>query len=75
MAILNTSSKFELCITLHFKDMSFSLLAPADPGGPGKMAVKRLWCAVVVVVMFTFSPLRDLVTLTFDLDKLDTSRG
>jgi len=55
--------------------MSFSLLAPADPGGPGKMAVKRLWCAVVVVVMFTFSPLRDLVTLTFDLDKLDTSRG
>jgi len=21
-----------------------SLLAPAHPGGPGKMAVKRLWC-------------------------------
>jgi len=25
-----------------------SLLAPARPGGPGKMAVKRLWCGVVV---------------------------
>jgi len=26
-----------------------SLLAPAHPGGPGKMAVKWLWCGVVVV--------------------------
>ena len=25
-----------------------SLLAPAHPGGPGKRAVKRLWCGVVV---------------------------
>jgi len=25
-----------------------SLLAPADPGGPGKRAVKRLWCVVVL---------------------------
>ena len=24
-----------------------SLLAPAHPGGPGKRAVKRLWCGVV----------------------------
>jgi len=27
-----------------------SLLAPAYPGGPGKRAVKRLWCGVVLVV-------------------------
>ena len=26
-----------------------SLLAPAHPGAPGKRAVKRLWCGVVVV--------------------------
>jgi len=26
-----------------------SLLAPAHPGGPGKRAIKRLWCGVVVV--------------------------
>jgi len=26
-----------------------SLLAPAHPGSPGKRAVKRLWCGVVVV--------------------------
>jgi len=26
-----------------------SLLAPAHPGGPGKRAVKRLWCGVIVV--------------------------
>ena len=26
-----------------------SLLAPAHPGGPGKRAVKRLWCGVVFV--------------------------
>jgi len=25
-----------------------SLLAPAHPGGPGKRAVKRLWCGLVV---------------------------
>ena len=25
-----------------------SLLAPAHPGSPGKMAVKRLWCVVVL---------------------------
>jgi len=28
-----------------------SLLAPAHPGGPGKRAVKRLWCGGVVVVL------------------------
>jgi len=28
-----------------------SLLAPAHPGGPGKRAVKRLWCVVVVCVI------------------------
>jgi len=27
-----------------------SLLAPAHPGGPGKSAVKRLWCGMVVVL-------------------------
>jgi len=26
-----------------------SLPAPAHPGGPGKRAVRRLWCDVVVV--------------------------
>jgi len=26
---------------------SRSFLAPAHPGGPGKRAVKRLWCGVV----------------------------
>jgi len=25
-----------------------SLLAPAHPGGPGKRAIKRLWCGVVI---------------------------
>jgi len=29
-------------LPLHHKDQS--LLAPAHPGGPGKRAVKRLWC-------------------------------
>jgi len=27
-----------------------SLLAPAHPGGPGKRAVKWLWCVVVVII-------------------------
>jgi len=30
-------------LPLHHKVIS-SLLAPAHPGGPGKTAVKRLWC-------------------------------
>jgi len=29
-----------------------SLLAPADPGGPGKRAVKRLWCDGGIHVVF-----------------------
>jgi len=36
-----------------------SLLAPAHPGGPGKRAVKRLWC-VVVVPRAVFGPLLGL---------------
>jgi len=32
--------------TLKFRS---SLLAPARPGGPGKRAVKRLWCGVVAL--------------------------
>ena len=28
-----------------------SLLAPAHPGGPGKRAVKRLWCGSVEVTV------------------------
>jgi len=27
-----------------------SLLVPAHPGSPGKSAVKRLWCGVVVII-------------------------
>jgi len=30
-----------------------SLLAPADPGGPGKTTVKWLWCAVVLVLTYS----------------------
>ena len=30
-----------------------SLLAPAHPGGPGKRAVKPLWCGVVTVSVNT----------------------
>ena len=28
-----------------------SLLAPVHPGGPGKRAIKQLWCVVVVLVV------------------------
>jgi len=48
-----------------------SLLAPAHPGGPGKRAVKRLWCGVWWYVLhvvvcgkekeYTFSALTLLV--------------
>jgi len=31
-----------------------SLLAPAHPGGPGKRAIKRLWCGVVCVLVHFF---------------------
>jgi len=34
-------------LPLHHKSRS-SLLAPAHPDGPGKRAVKRLWCGVVL---------------------------
>ena len=33
-----------------------SLLAPAHPGGPGKRAVKRLWCGGTMVT-YEFTPL------------------
>jgi len=39
-------------LPLHVKSRS-SLLVPAHPGGPGKRAVKRLWCGVVVVQLLT----------------------
>jgi len=44
-----------------------SLLAPAHPGGPGKMAVKRLWCGVVHVGMSELSHKRmhDIVKCKF----------
>jgi len=34
-------------LPLHHKVQTF--LALADPGGPGKRAIKRLWCDVLVV--------------------------
>ena len=30
-----------------------SLLAPAHPGGPGKRAVKRLWCGGIEALLRT----------------------
>ena len=36
-----------LLISPCTKNSKSSLLAPAHPGGPGKRAVKRLWCGVV----------------------------
>jgi len=44
-------ARWSLCLPLlifpcTIKSRS-SLLALADPGGPGKRAVKRLWCVVV----------------------------
>jgi len=39
-----------------------SLLALAHPGGPGKTAVKRLWCGIMVCISFlAFSALTLLV--------------
>jgi len=35
-------------LPLHHKVSRKSLLAPAHPNGPGKRAVKRLWCGDVV---------------------------
>jgi len=35
-----------LNLPLHHKVQKFSL-APAHPGGPGKRAIKQLWCGVV----------------------------
>jgi len=31
-------------LPLRHKVQKFSPVAPAHPGGPGKRAVKRLWC-------------------------------
>jgi len=33
-----------------------SLLAPAHPGGPGKRAVKRMWCGDGCGVILLFPP-------------------
>ena len=40
------SASASVNLLLHHKSKS-SLLAPAYPGGPGKRAVKRLWCVVI----------------------------
>jgi len=43
-----------------------SLLAPAHPGGPGKIAVKWLWCGVVVWFVATLSGIwKKLFRVTF----------
>jgi len=34
-------------VNLPLVQSGSSLLAPAHPGGPGKRAVKQLWCVVV----------------------------
>jgi len=36
-------------LPLHYKVQRFSS-GSVSPGGPGKRAVKRLWCGVVVVI-------------------------
>ena len=50
-------------LPLHHKSR-ISLLAPAHPGGPGKRAVRWLWCGVVVVVMVIYTWYEDTVSHT-----------
>ena len=43
---------WSLCLPLLISPCTIksrtSLLAPAHPGGPGKRAVKRLWCGIII---------------------------
>ena len=48
-----------------------SLLAPAHPGGPGKGAVKQLWCGGGGVNIFSSRRCSDTVCLASGLKKLD----
>jgi len=45
MVVVSPSVNFPL--HLKVQKFSSSLLAPAHPGGPGKRAIKWLWCGVV----------------------------
>ena len=58
-----------------------SLLVPPHPGGPGKRAVKRLWCGGVVVWLCVagHSPqlldLREQSPIFYDTGKFDLCSG
>jgi len=47
-------ARWSVCLPLLISPCTIksisSLLAPAHPGGPGKRAIKRLWCGVVQAV-------------------------
>jgi len=53
-----------------------SLLAPAHPGGPGKMAVKRLWRGVMVVLAVLVHAVFCMQTFTmFEFETMEWQGG